>query len=133
MKRIIIIGEGPTEQEFCRDILMPHFMAKGIAIQHPTIKRSGGGIVSWKVLKKEIETHLKQDRKAFVTTLIDYYGIHKRHAFPGWSDALKIANKSKRMECLEENMKEKVAEMLRHRFIPYIQLHEFEGLLFNNV
>lgn len=26
-----------------------------------------------------------------------------------------------------------IQEDLRYRFIPYIQLHEFEGLLFNNI
>lgn len=30
-------------------------------------------------------------------------------------------------------MKEDVADAVNHRFIPYLQLHEFEGLLFNNI
>ena len=37
------------------------------------------------------------------------------------------------MAILEQGMKDDVEEELRSRFIPYIQLHEFEGLLFSNV
>ena len=66
-----------------------------------------------------------------VTTLIDYYGIHKKHAFSGWEDAQAIADKSKRMDYLEAEMNNDISEALRHRFIAYIQLHEFEALLFN--
>ena len=131
MKRIIIIGEGPTEQEFCRTVLLPHFAVKNIAVYHPVIKKSGRGIVSWKVLRKQIENHLRQDSNAMVTTLIDYYGIHKRHAFSGWEDAQAIVNKSERVDHLEAEMNNSISEALRHRFIAYIQLHEFEALLFN--
>ncbi len=47
MKRIIIVCEGETEQEFCKDVLFPHFFRRDILIEHPTIKKSGGGIVAW--------------------------------------------------------------------------------------
>ncbi len=46
MKRIIIIGEGPTEQEFCKDVLQPFFFKYDISIANPIIKKSRGGIVS---------------------------------------------------------------------------------------
>ncbi|MCD4794457.1 MAG: DUF4276 family protein, partial [Bacteroidales bacterium] len=72
MKRIIIICEGQTEQEFCKDVLAPYFISKNIQIQAPLIKKSMGGIVNWIVLKKEIETYLKQEPNVFVTLLIDY-------------------------------------------------------------
>jgi Domain of unknown function (DUF4276) len=68
MKRIIIVNEGQTEQEFCKDLLTPHFFSKNTIIYHPTIKKTGGGIVAWETLKLQIETHLKQDQTAFVTT-----------------------------------------------------------------
>ena len=37
------------------------------------------------------------------------------------------------MAFLENAMKEDIDDSVRFRFIPYIQLHEFEGLLFNNI
>ncbi len=41
-----------------------------------------GGIVNWVVLRKEIQTYLSTNRTAYVTTLIDYYGISEVHDFP---------------------------------------------------
>lgn len=133
MKRIIIICEGPTEIEFCKDVLSPHFFSKEIIIQTPLIKKSGGGIVPWANLKKQIENHLKQDKEAVVTMLIDYYGIKDSFDFPEWVESKKIVNKDSRMDFLEKSMLEDIDENFWHRFIPYIQLHEFEGLLFNDI
>ncbi|RQO77785.1 hypothetical protein DBR40_07360 [Pedobacter sp. KBW01] len=133
MKRIIIICEGPTELEFCKDVLQPHFNAKAIYLQTPKIKKSHGGIVKWPALVNEITAHLKGDSAAYVTTLVDYYGMQKKHLFPGWEDSLVIADKNQRMDFLENAMKADIDELLRSRYIPYIQLHEFEALLFNNI
>ncbi|AYL97829.1 DUF4276 family protein [Mucilaginibacter celer] len=131
MKRIIIICEGQTEQEFCRQVLQPHFNA--IHIDYPTIKKSGGGIVSWSALKKQIENHLIEEKSVIVTTFIDYYGIQDRFAFPEWAASKKEMDKGKRMNLLETAMHLAIAPSLNHRFIPYIQLHEFEALLFNDI
>lgn len=133
MKRVIVICEGPTETEFCKDVLSNHFIEREIYIQTPLIKKSGGGIVPWGILKGQVENHLLQDRAAIVTTLIDYYGIKDKHQFPEWELAQRITNKNERMDTLESAMKMSFDESLRYRFIPYIQLHEFEGLLFNNI
>lgn len=133
MKRIIIVCEGPTEVEFCKDVLFPFFIDKNIIIQTPKIKRSGGGIVPWTILKREIETHLRHDKSALVTSLLDYYGIRDYHELPQWDASKNIKDKSKRMDMLETAMQGDIAEDIRSRYLPYLQLHEFEGLLFNNV
>ena len=133
MKRIIIIGEGQTEQEFCKDVLIPHFSKKDIIIQYPTIKHSAGGIVPWPIFKRQIETHLHQDGEAIVTTFIDFYGIRERHKFPRWEEAIQISDISQRMTYLEKAMLDEINEDINNRFVPYIQLHEFEGLLFNRL
>ncbi|MCC5917668.1 MAG: DUF4276 family protein [Cryomorphaceae bacterium] len=39
---------------------------------------------------------------------------------------------NKKIEALEKGMKADVDESLRHRFIPYIQVYEFEALLFSD-
>lgn len=133
MKRVIIICEGETEKEFCIKILAPYFAAKNIFIQSPLIKKSMGGIVKWSELKKQIHLHLWNDKTAFVTTLIDYYGLYKKYQFPGWEEAMTIQDKNSRMDFLENAMLESVEKDLKHRYLPYIQLHEFEGLLFNDI
>ena len=85
MKRIVIICEGETEQEFCDKSLSNHFNPKDIYIQAPRIKHSNGGIVRWDRLKRQIETTLREDRQAYVTLLIDYYGLYEKYKFPGLS------------------------------------------------
>jgi hypothetical protein len=133
MKRIIIICEGQTEQAFCKRVLSPYFIEKKYNIQTPVIKHTRGGIVKWEILKKQIETHLITERDAYVTTLIDYYGLYDKHYFPSWQDAKRIVDRSERVKLLENGMKNNIDDNLRHRFIPYMQLHEFEGLLFNDI
>lgn len=133
MKRIIIICEGQTEQEFCKDVLQHHFNPRMIQIHAPAIKKTGGGMVSWGTLKKQIENHLKEDSESIVTTLIDYYGIFANHLFPSWEDSKNIPNLNDRMFLLEKAMKDSIDHKVSSRFIPYIQLHEFEGLLFNDI
>lgn len=133
MQRIIIICEGQTEREFCKDVLYPYFFPKNIFIEYPLIKKSGGGIVAWKFFKKQIETHLKQDKEVFVTTLIDYYGTSKKHSFPKWDEHTSETDKNKKIDFLEDAMYQDIIESLSYRFIPYFQLHEFEGILFNDI
>lgn len=65
--------------------------------------------------------------------MIDYYGVYKKHGFPKWDIAEKEPDKNKRMDLLEKAMLEDIVDAFRYRFIPYIQLHEFEGLLFNEI
>lgn len=132
MKRVIIICEGETEREFCKNVLAPHLIHSNIHIQAPLIKRSMGGIVRWSILKKEIEIHLLEPN-VIVTTLIDYYGLYQKYNFPNWAIGERIVNKNDRMDFLEDAMKEDINDAIRHRFIPYLQLHEFEGLLFNDI
>lgn len=130
MKRIIIVCEGETEQKFVRDILCQPFLSRGILLNDPRIKYSNGGIVKWNPLKAQIERHLREGDKPYVTTFIDYYGISDKHQFPDWDEAHKIPDKGQCIDCLQQAMREDIHEELRSRFIPYIQLHEFEALLF---
>jgi hypothetical protein len=132
MKRVIIICEGETEQEFCKNILLPHLMPHNIFIQSPLIKKTMGGIVQWSILKKEIENHLLEPN-VIVSTLIDYYGLYKKHNFPRWTEGERIIDKNSRMDFLENAMKEDISDAIKYRYIPYLQLHEFEGLLFNDI
>jgi hypothetical protein len=91
-----------------------------------------GGMVRWTVLKKEIETYLKE-KDVFVSMLIDYYGLYSKYGFPEWEDSVKIQDKNERMNLLEKAMQKDIKDTVQHRFIPYLQLHEFEGLLFNEI
>ncbi len=132
MKRVIIICEGQTEREFCEKLLAHYLFQESIHIQAPLIKKSRGGIVQWDVLKKEIENHLSEPN-VIVSTLIDYYGLNSKLNFPKWEEAKSVIDKNARMDFLESSMADEINEVMKHRFIPYLQLHEFEGLLFNDI
>lgn len=132
MKRLVIVCEGPTEQEFCKDILTSYFLEKGIWLEAPTIKHSNGGIVAWDTLKKQLVNHLNEG-DVLVSLLIDYYQIKDSYNFPGWAESKRIENIFDRMCFLFDKMKEGIGAKYQARFIPYIQLHEFEGLLFSDI
>lgn len=132
MKRLIIVCEGPTEQEFCNCVLAPHLASKGIEVSAPVVKKSNGGIAPWSSLRPQILNHLRE-AGAVVTMLIDYYGIRNHFGFPGWEESLQIVNKYERMHFLFEKIKQDLPDDVNYRFIPYIQLHEFEGLLFSDI
>ena len=57
MRRLIVVCEGETEQEFCRTVLEPYF---AFSIDAPKIKKSKGGIVAWENLVKQIGGHLRE-------------------------------------------------------------------------
>lgn len=65
--------------------------------------------------------------------LVDYYGIKEQFGFPGWEESLSVVDKTERLHFLLDKMREDIPEEFRYRFIPYIQMHEFEGLLFSDV
>lgn len=132
MKRVIVICEGPTEQEFCLEVLSEELLKHEVYVEAPLIKHSHGGIVPWEAIKRQILMHL-QEGEAYVSMLVDYYGIKEQFAFPGWEEASRIADKAEHIHFLLDKMAEDIPEQYRYRFIPYIQLHEFEGLLFSDV
>ena len=132
MKRVIIVCEGQTEQSFCQNVLSPYFQTKGIVVEAPTIKHSHGGIVPWETLKHQLVEHLHEG-DAIVTMLIDFYRIKDSYQFPGWEEAKEISGSLDKMNGLFQEMSANMQEDLRSRFVPYIQLHEFEGLLFSDI
>ena len=132
MKRLIIVCEGPTEHEFCTTVLAENLLRYGIYVQAPVIKKSNGGIVPWSAIKHQIEMHLNE-KDVHVTLLVDYYGIKDSYNFPGWMESKRIEDLTLRMHFLWDCMSKDINEQLATRFIPYIQLHEFESLLFSDL
>ncbi len=128
MKRILIMCEGQTEQEFCKKTLAPYFLQKDIIIKNS----SWNGIKHWQRIKLDVENQLKGDETLKVSTFLDYYGTNDNREFPDWEQAHQKfpANTSKRLDFIENAMKQAIDSNLQWRFLPYLQLHEFEALLF---
>jgi hypothetical protein len=87
-----------------------------------------GGLFDFARPLRDIKQWLVQDRDAYVTTMFDLYGLPSD--FPGLAASKRFRNSYHKVEHLEEEM---ATSVNNRRFIPYIQLHEFEGLLFSDV
>lgn len=132
--KILISVEGQTEERFIKDVLLPVF-SKINAILIPKIittkkVKSGlefkGGVPSYSKVKNEILKLLADSSAKLVTTMIDYYGLPGD--FPG-KEQNNEKNCYKRAAYLERKFKE---DINNPKFLPYLQLHEFEGLLFSS-
>lgn len=129
MRAIYIICEGQTEEEFVNGILRPYFNSFQIYDVRPilmtTSKGQKGGDVKYERLKFNIDRLLQREHDILVTTFIDFFKL--KSDFPQFQEALQIQNKIQRTDFLEQALTNAINNP---RFVPYIQLHEFEGLLF---
>ncbi len=139
MVRLHLFAEGQTEQTFASTVLTPHLANFGVYLNKPVLiaharkkgKTHRGGGRKYEPMKNDILRLMAQDKKpdVFFTTMIDLYAIHSD--FPGLDDAAKLqADPYKRVEFLENAWKADVSD---DRFIPFIQLHEFEAYLLAGV
>ncbi|MGL4611735.1 MAG: DUF4276 family protein [Trueperaceae bacterium] len=135
--RVNIIVEGQTEREFVREILGKVLSYKQVyvaarAVETSRDNRTGkiyrGGLFSYERSRRDIIRWLHQDKNAFVTTMFDLYALPKD--FPGYQEAISYSDLYNRVEFIEQALE---SDINHSRFIPYIQLHEFEALLFSNV
>ncbi len=130
-----IVVEGPTEETFVRDVLAPHWGSKGIFVRARSVETSRrrgyvyrGGVSSYQKMRGDIIRWIKQQHDAYCSSRFDLYALPTD--FPGKLDIdanLKTYNK---VEYLERAMQMDIGDK---RFIPYIQLHEFEALLFADI
>jgi hypothetical protein len=116
MVSLAISVEGQTEERFIQMVMVPYLQSRCIYAV-PLRLGSGGGDVYLPRIKKEL-THLA---KSFdkVTTLYDFYG------FRGKAGGENKAS-------LEDKIIDCVAAPLREKIIPYVQMYEFEGILFSS-
>lgn len=124
--RLCIICEGQTELGFIKELLFPHLHTFGIDA-HPSLLKArpgqrGGGNVSVPRLGKHI-SH-EYHNSDFITTLVDYYG------FENINDRTKAQ--------LEQDILNQAQNLIgqsfnAHYVRPYVQMHEFEALLFSDI
>lgn len=136
MARLYLFAEGQTEQTFADNVLRPHLANHGVFMQGAILiahaKKRGqvhrGGGRNYEPMRNDIQRFTKRDANtdAFFTTMIDLYAIPAN--FPGLEEAEKLRNvPEKRVRHLEECFGRDVGDS---RFIPFIQLYEFETYLF---
>lgn len=126
MIRLSISVEGKTEREFVKSVLVEHLKPRDVAPTPILLGRArrarDGGSVNIEKLASDMAC-LCHSFDA-VTSLVDFYGFRDKG--------------DKTIEKLEEQLKQAIKEKIPRnlaskKIIPYIQKHEFEGLLFSNV
>ena len=136
MTRIKVVVEGPTEESFISNVLAPTLWSRGIYVSPFVLGVPGhkGGNVNYARVKKDIILQLKQDRTAYCSTMFDLYGLGD--GFPGMPLPQNL-NGPEKAARIEQGIREDiVAEVpdLRPdiRFCAYLQVHEYEALLFSD-
>ncbi|MBR4583595.1 MAG: DUF4276 family protein [Bacteroidales bacterium] len=135
MKRFVFIVEGETEESFVNEVLALFFNSKGIYnhIQCFKIKHSNGGVSKYSHIKKDI-INIVYENDVIVTTMFDFYRLPS--SFPGFNRLNNNMSHYEQVSFLENEMKndiEKTQNRNFNNFIPYIQLHEFETLIFSSI
>lgn len=136
-KRIVVVCEGETEEEFVRDVLAPGFYGLGLYLEPQMVETAPGhrgGALNYDRVKPHLRNTLRQNSAPVVTTLFDLYKLDKR--FPGFEKSQGFLNLGQRLDVLRRELHADVvvaAGCQPERFIPYIQPYEFEALLFSDV
>ena len=130
--RLYITVEGQTEKEFADRVLKPHLAGFAIDVRPRVIitnRKLGkrGGLLDFDRIRGDINRLMKEDRSetARFTTMVDLYALPPE--FPGWTEARRKTLPVERVAILEKAL---ASEFGGARFVPYIQLHEFEALLY---
>ncbi len=126
-----IHAEGQTEQGFVEHILRPYLEGFGYTVSvvvNPTSPGSRGGLSHYHQFKKNAKRIRKDAPNCLLTTMIDLYGLPSD--FPGMEESKNIDDPTEHVLFLEEKL---IEDLELDNFVPYIQLHEFEALLFSDI
>lgn len=136
MNRVVVVVEGLTEQVFIRNVLAPQLALHDVMITARLVGKPGrkGGVGPYNRARRDILAVLRQDTAVFCTTMFDYYGMP--HTWPK-RHLTATAPFEKRAFLIEEAILQDIAQEMGsdfqpRRFMPYIQMHEFEALLFSD-
>lgn len=131
MPRLIFIVEGDSEQRFINEHLVGY-----LTLKFPTVsmhaqkittnrkKNVKGGNVNYELLKNEIRRTYSQG-DVLITTFMDFFRLPTD--YPGYSQDVKQISQ------IENAIRVDCSSIIPPTsFLPYIQKHEFEALLFAN-
>jgi hypothetical protein len=141
MPRLLIHVEGQTEESFVNEILRGHLVAQGYhsvdarIVGNARLRESRGGIRHWASVRKDIVNHLREDQDCIATTMVDYYGLPL--TWPGRDQAKNLRTVEEKASCVQDAVRDDVAAEMGNRFdlgrfVPFVVMHEFEGLLFSD-
>lgn len=131
MSLLYITVEGQTEQDFCHRLLKPYLYARSgiVVIAQPVTTNartnSKGGAVKWDKFYRQVSAQLTNSPSAWHSMMFDLYRLHD--TFPNCQAA--AIDGYQRANNIENGI---LNEVGHYRFLPYIQVYEFESLLFSD-
>jgi hypothetical protein len=144
MTRLLVHVEGQTEESFVNEVLRNHLLSVGYQlvsariVGNARLRQRRGGIRSWPTVRKDIINHLRQDAGCVATTMVDFYAMPQQGdgAWPGRASATGIGSALK-ASCVETALAADLSNAVGpdfnpNRFVPFVVMHEFEGLLFSD-
>ena len=141
VSRILVHVEGQTEESFVNTVLAPHLFSFGYTsvsarlLGNARQRSRRGGIRPWDSVRRDILNHLTGDQVTLATTMVDYYGLPD--TWPGRKEGGQKGTLQARAASVEQAVLDDISESLGgsfepRRFVPYVVMHEFEGLLFSD-
>ena len=141
MKRIFVVTEGQSETNFVKRVMVPYFSGKCILVPNTVTtkidnkhgKMYKGGVGNYGQIKNTLSRTLAcacKDKNSYVTTMFDFYRLPSD--VPGTTESASIMDPYGKVECIEKKIqKEEGFDDIF--FFPYIELHEFEAMLFSDL
>jgi hypothetical protein len=124
-----VLCEGQTERNFVTQTLGPHLVPHRVYVKPELLGKSkSGGVVTHGNLRSSIKHEVGRSRAhEYVTTMIDLYALPAD--YPG-KERCAGESGAERATRIEAGMAEALPNP---RFIPYVQVHEFEALVLVDV
>lgn len=136
MKRLYLTVEGQTEEEFANKVLQEHLCAFNVFLHAPRLtgphgRRRGrvprGGMFNTFVhALEDMRRWMREDSSpdARFSMVVDLYQLPAD--FPGNTQAMRFDDGHRQADALEQAL---ATELGDPRFLPYLQVHEFEALV----
>jgi len=141
MKRIFVVTEGQSETNFVNKVMVPYFAGRCILIPNTVVTKTDnrhgktykGGVVNYGQIRNTLLKTLagaSKSENTYVTTMFDFYRLPVD--VPGIGDAEKTNDPYGKVELIERGILKEEGYDGRF-FFPYIELHEFEAMLFSDI
>lgn len=142
-KQVAVVVEGQCERDFLQSVVAPMLGSKNIFLTAAVIGKPGhkGGNVTFERLLTDVNKFFSQGNCHAVSMMIDYFRLH-----PQWPGLPQLTQRMQAGASLTLQEKAQVLNTatlqavqqalpqvkdIEQRFIPYIQMHEYEALLFS--
>ncbi|WKW41884.1 DUF4276 family protein [Kosakonia cowanii] len=125
MRRVCVVCEGQTEVEFIKSCVAPYLYTENYSIypsiiQAPSGRHRGGRVTVERLVDFMRHQYHEADR---ITTFVDFYGFQDANG----RTAAQLEND------ILTGLIARGKNINSHFVSPYVQLHEFEALLFSDI